>query len=235
MVKIGIINDIHGNVEALKRILDEMNKYHFDYIFCTGDMIGIGPSHNEVLEILSQIPNLEVVKGNHEDYYLHGFHNPGAALEEKFHNWVKDTMNHKYDSFLNSLEYLKIYNIEGFKIALLHYPRLTDDSKFHLIYPDKSYEFLLSLFSYIDADIYIYGHDHYPNILEKNKVLINIGSSGCSNINVGFTRFGILILDNKKYQIETKLIPYDIQPEIDLLEKENVPDKELIEKIFFKK
>jgi len=233
MKTIAIINDIHGNVEALKVILKRIDELKVDNVFISGDMIGIGPSHNEVLDLIKTIPNLEIVKGNHEDYYLKGFNNPGAALEEKFHNWVKVTMEPKHDEFLRKLEYIKYFQIENLKVALLHYPRLDDNSKFHTISKDKSYECLIEIFGKIDADICIYGHDHYPSIKIKEKALINVGTAGCSNINVGYTRFGLLTIDKDKFDIKVELLKYDIFKEIELL-NDNVPDSELIKKIFYK-
>ena len=72
-----LFSDIHGNDLALKILKSQGYFDNVDYVVCLGDAIAIGPSGHEVLEILKQIPNLLMVRGNHERYFLTGFDNPG--------------------------------------------------------------------------------------------------------------------------------------------------------------
>ncbi len=39
-MKIGIISDIHGNIDALNAVLKEIEKENIDKIICLGDFIG---------------------------------------------------------------------------------------------------------------------------------------------------------------------------------------------------
>ena len=39
-MKIGIISDIHGNIDALNSVLKELEKEKVDRIICLGDSIG---------------------------------------------------------------------------------------------------------------------------------------------------------------------------------------------------
>ena len=43
-MKVAIFSDIHGNLEALEAILEDIKKNQFDEVICLGDVIGIGPS-----------------------------------------------------------------------------------------------------------------------------------------------------------------------------------------------
>ena len=233
MKKILIFTDAHGNYEAIKIIDNLIKELQIDYIISAGDLIGIGPSHNEVLEIVTKWDNFYTVKGNHERYYTDGFHNPLAALEGKFHDWVRNTMDEKFDSFIRNLEYEKELFIEGQKIIITHYART--NTKFTTIENNRTTENMLNLFSYLDADIIIFGHDHSGYIYKGNKTLINIGTLGCTNLNVGKAKFGILTIDHNNIDIQEYLIDYDITPEIKKMDELNVPDKELIKRIFFKK
>jgi len=66
MTAIGIISDIHGDIEALNFVLDSLRKVHqLDRIICAGDLTGYGQFPNEVIEKIRkrQIPT---VKGNHD-------------------------------------------------------------------------------------------------------------------------------------------------------------------------
>ena len=233
MKKIFIFNDAHGNAESIKAILPKIKETNPDYIFSSGDLIGIGPSHNEVLDLVSKLPNFYSVKGNHEAYYLDGYKNPSAALEEKHHEWIRQTMDKKYDPFLKELPYIRYFDIENLKVALMHYPRL--NNRFITIENEKTYEKFENLFSEIEADIIIFGHDHYGSIVYGKKNFINIGTLGCTNLNIGFAKAALLTIDGNTFKLEQFLLPYDVTKEINKLDELNVPDKDLIKKIFIKK
>ncbi len=233
MKKIFIFTDAHGNAESLKAILPKIEELKPDYIFSAGDLIGIGPSHNEIMEIVTKLPNFYTVKGNHEAYYADGYKNPGAALEEKHHDWIRNTMNTKYHDYLKNLPFTLYFKIEDLKVALTHYGRKNE--RFITIETDRNYEKLSSIFKDIDADIIIFGHDHYGSIIYGPKNFINIGTLGCNNLNVGFAKCALLTIDNTNFNLEEYLIPYDITLEREKLDKYNVPDKEFIKKCFLKK
>lgn len=69
-MKIGIISDIHGNYEALKSVLKELDGMGVTEVYSLGDVVGYYSQVNECCEelIKRDIPNL---MGNH-DWYLSG-------------------------------------------------------------------------------------------------------------------------------------------------------------------
>lgn len=64
-MRIAVISDIHGNLEALEAVLADIERSRVDRIVCLGDMIGYGPNPREVCDIVSAFAN-GVVRGNHE-------------------------------------------------------------------------------------------------------------------------------------------------------------------------
>ena len=87
-MKIAVLTDIHGNAPALKAVLAEIDaRNDIEYIYCAGDMIGIGPDTNEVLSLLFSRNNISMVTGNHDEAIL-------ALMEEKeypaSHNGTKE-------------------------------------------------------------------------------------------------------------------------------------------------
>jgi putative phosphoesterase len=67
-MKIAFISDIHGNFEALKAVLAELDRMRVTEIFCVGDVVGYYSQVNECCDELKRrgIPS---VIGNH-DWYL---------------------------------------------------------------------------------------------------------------------------------------------------------------------
>ncbi len=64
-MKIAVISDIHGNLEALTAVLEHLGTCAVDRIISLGDNIGYGPDPNEVMNLLVR-ENIESILGNHE-------------------------------------------------------------------------------------------------------------------------------------------------------------------------
>lgn len=66
-MRIAVIADIQGNVDALQAVLDDIaSRENIEAIFSTGDLVGLGPHPNDVLRLLREA-GVECVKGNYDD------------------------------------------------------------------------------------------------------------------------------------------------------------------------
>ena len=60
-----LISDIHGNLEALNAVLQDIQEQRIDRIVCLGDLVGYGPNPCECLDLV--IANATVtILGNHD-------------------------------------------------------------------------------------------------------------------------------------------------------------------------
>jgi len=59
-----VISDIHGNLEALQAILDNVPE-GVEGIFCLGDVIGYGASPNECCDLVREL-GMPTISGNHD-------------------------------------------------------------------------------------------------------------------------------------------------------------------------
>ena len=64
---IGIIGDIHGNIEALDAVLACFDDMNVKSIYCAGDIVGYGASPTECIDTI-RTRDIPSVCGNH-DYY----------------------------------------------------------------------------------------------------------------------------------------------------------------------
>lgn len=62
--KRAIISDIHGNLEALQAVLEDIRAAGIESVYCLGDIIGYGPNPRECVDIAMQF-NFCVL-GNHD-------------------------------------------------------------------------------------------------------------------------------------------------------------------------
>jgi len=64
-MRVATISDIHGNLEALLRVLDDVAQVGADRIMSLGDNIGYGPEPEQVVALLRQ-RGIASIMGNHE-------------------------------------------------------------------------------------------------------------------------------------------------------------------------
>ncbi len=80
-MKIAILSDIHGNLEAFREVIRDLDVVQPDRVVCLGDAVGYGPDPEAVVRLL-QSRNIPTVLGNHEWALAHPLHlewfNPSA-------------------------------------------------------------------------------------------------------------------------------------------------------------
>ena len=66
MEKIAIISDVHGNLVALKQVLDDIKSQKIKHISCLGDLVAKGSQPKETIELIKKECEV-VIKGNCDD------------------------------------------------------------------------------------------------------------------------------------------------------------------------
>lgn len=64
-MRIGIISDVHSNIEALSAVEAELEKLACDTVVCLGDVVGYGASPNECCDRIRAIASATLL-GNHD-------------------------------------------------------------------------------------------------------------------------------------------------------------------------
>ena len=64
-MKIALLSDIHGNCDALLKVLEDIDTLQPDITLCLGDCIGYGPEPEEVVQLIRQ-RGIPTIAGNHE-------------------------------------------------------------------------------------------------------------------------------------------------------------------------
>ena len=185
-MKIAVISDIHGNMEALKAVLDDIKNEGCEKIFALGDYAMAGPEPVETVNWFmenTQKENITMIQGNTDlmiaDYNeeLYNFISSKApVMAEALKNDVTLLSNEQKD-FFKSLEEQKLIEIEGVKILLVHgSPRKNNED----ILPDISMDKLLEILEGVEAGIVLCGHTHLPCGFQipNKKIVVNVGSVG---------------------------------------------------------
>jgi predicted phosphodiesterase len=64
-VRIAVISDVHGNLHALRAVLEAIGEESVDAIWCLGDLVGYGPRPNECCAEVERAASICLV-GNHD-------------------------------------------------------------------------------------------------------------------------------------------------------------------------
>lgn len=238
-MKIGIITDVHNNLPALNAVLEVFQSVGVQQILCCGDIIGIGPYPEETIRRLVSLDNLTAVRGNHDRYLSDGmpdaFPNDEHMDREEMlhHRWEHARLSPESAAFLNSLPLQAELFAEGRRICILHYC-MDGEGRYVNYTPHPTGEELSRMFSDVDAEIILYGHDHGRTILEHaGRWYINVGSLGCPARQKNIARAGILTLSEDRIAIEPVDIPYDAAAVVREIDRLNYPSAGEIKKYFY--
>ncbi|KZL89433.1 metallophosphoesterase family protein [Clostridium magnum] len=218
-MKIAVISDIHGNLEALKKAIEDIEKKEADTIVCLGDLVGYGPYPNEVIKFIRDRKILNIL-GNYD----------AAVLEEKF-NYIRDNDVNKFSmpwaakelkeenrSYLRSLPRQIVLQFENRKLYFVH--GSTRSINEYLKEGSKEIEDVMAEF---DGDILVCAHTHIPyKKFFGNKLLLNDGSVGKPKI--GRPNGTYLIIDIQKDSTETEIIEftYDYEKTAKAMEEKGI-------------
>lgn len=210
-MKIAIISDIHGNIYALKAVVNAMKSQNIDVVFVLGDQMGYYYDVDKVYKELDQW-NHYIISGNHERIfyeYLNENSNYNEKIDAKyglcFNHYVK-SLDKELIKRIQHLEEQKVVELDHYRFLLCHGSPLDKDQ---YIYPDYDKEVLDKC---IDAannvDVVFMGHTHYPmQYSNKNKQLINVGSIGQSRTVGGIANWGVFNTKNGIFTAQST--PYD--------------------------
>lgn len=234
MSKIAILSDIHSNLEALKTVLQEIEKLQTKEIWCLGDLTGYGPEPNKCVQ-LAQEKFAVCLLGNHDQGVLHPDQdqqfNPYAkeALA-----WTRKILTSKNQDFLRQLKCQVVYQ----NFLLVHGNPQHPCSGYIL-----DQETAIDAFKIFKKPICFFGHTHIPLALREDlkkergqkttlnwgfKYLINPGSVGQPRDRD--PRASFLLFDYKKRVLEFKRVAYPVRETQKKMEKVGLP-KFLIERL----
>jgi len=70
-LRIGLISDIHSNLEALSAVLSRLDNMSVDKVICLGDIVGYGANPVECIKLVKE--NCDVVLAGNHDFLLFVF------------------------------------------------------------------------------------------------------------------------------------------------------------------
>ena len=234
-MKLGIFQDIHANLPALKKSVEVFRRNRCDKIIHVGDMVGIGPYPKECLDFAYSINEMEFVMGNHDYWYAYGLPDPIPAWmsddELRHQQWTHEQIGELYSSRVQNWPFSITHQIDdNKKVVFQHYGLNTDKNWFQPIIKNPTEMDLDILFENVEAGMIFYGHQHIESDIAGKSRYVNLGSAGCYNKPI--VRLGIFDIANGEMHLEKLSVLYDDDGLIEAFDIRKVPAREFIKKVF---
>lgn len=216
MGRIGVISDIHGNLQALRAILAYFDEMGCDEIIHTGDVVDIGPNSRECLNLLLSRKDVTLLLGNHDrDFALNQSEMrfmSHVPTEHKRH--VFATLTEEHRKAVKAFPICVTRAIAGKTIAFAHYaffdaPYQDDKYIFKMITERPTAEKFDELFSNVDCDVVFFGHKHEPCDIQGRRLYVDVGSVGCHPRPMA--RGIVIDYDDKQWKYTRVEVPYDME------------------------
>ncbi|WP_094194173.1 metallophosphoesterase family protein [Bradyrhizobium viridifuturi] len=169
-MRLGILSDAHGNVEAFELALQILTDAGADEIYFLGDAVGYIPDKGVVSALMGR--SIRSVRGNHDDMLLRQSANDAKDLVYR-HRETFAALSHDEREFISGWpSQLRLNGEHGTMLFVHGSPK---DPLAGYVYPDSS----LADLSAVSADVVFMGHTHHPFVREHGgKLFVNVGSCG---------------------------------------------------------
>ena len=172
-MKIVIISDIHGNLEALRGLPED-----FDELWVLGDLVDYGPNPGEVVDFVKAAASV-VIRGNHDNAV--GFNedprcaSPFREMAQVMQQYTSSVLSESQKQFLRDLPLRAERTLRGMKVSMCH--AVPSDPLFTYCPPGSPrWE---SELEFAQAEILLVGHTHL--VLDRKfgeRRVVNPGSLG---------------------------------------------------------
>lgn len=220
-MRYAILSDVHANLEALNRVIDDALSNGVEKFICLGDVVGYGPMPQETISRLRRI-SAEVVAGNHDDAVS------GRMPAEDFIDIAGEAVE-RHRSAISSadLQWLKslAYTVRTDDFLAVH-GEVSSPEEFLYIENESD---AARTFSSTDAQLVFVGHTHLPGIFltgnsgavykidpvdfaveEGKRYIVNPGSVGYPRENGGVCRSSYVIYDADLKSVLFRFLPFSV-------------------------
>ncbi len=215
-MRIAVLGDIHGNIEALKAAYKAALEAGAGKIYHLGDLGGYAPFVNEVVGFLIE-HNIGGVQGNYDETVANDREHCGCTYEDpvqaemasKGFEWTKRHASPESREHMRTLPFELSLTVDGKKIVIFHATPRKNNLYWYEERPEKFFE---EMAEKVDADILIYGHTHKPYRKDiKGKIFVNAGSVGKPKD--GDTRACVALVEITGGEVRTEFVrvPYDVE------------------------
>jgi predicted phosphodiesterase len=228
-----VFSDIHGNAQALDKVIEEIAVIRPDFVVSLGDVVGYGANPSDCIDLVDMHCDIRIC-GNHD------FVAAGLAESENFNitarisiEWTKNSLSARQKELLSKYDTVRRHGECLFAHSSPVFP--LDWEYVYTIGQAKS------IFRETDAPFILIGHTHIPGIISYDPVsgfnvessskietepsrryLINVGSIGQPRDGLSAASFALI--DTQRGRISLRRIPYNVTEAQERIRAEGLPE-----------
>jgi putative phosphoesterase len=227
-MRFAVIGDIHSNICALERVIEDIKTKDVDFVLCVGDLVGYAPYPNEVIDLIRE-HNILAIQGNYDKAignselvcgcdYKEEKQLEQAGISVMFTNL---TINNENRAYLKALPKEIRVKAEELNVLAVHgSPR----SQTEYLFEDSNE--VAEVTKELAEEVLICGHTHVPyHKIINGKHVINSGSAGKPKHGNPNATYVIVNIVGKDVDVEILEINYDVEKTAKAIEEnEMLPD-----------
>ena len=183
-MKIAVFSDIHGNLKALKAVLEQIKEKKADRIVFLGDVFQRGKEETECLDLLRD-SGIICIKGNCELYVQHGVDiDPDVEYLRDYYDGMRKKLTDGQMEFIRQMPLFHEMECHGHKMLFSHF-LFSDLDAAYPYYPLSSlkngvFDQACKREEVTEYDLVVIGHCH-QNFVKGNVVSVSAaGLEGAS-------------------------------------------------------
>lgn len=234
-MRIAVITDAHANLPALEAALEAIHREGCDAIVHTGDALAIGPYPAECLDLLLNTPDVRLLMGNDESWFVEGLPEPQPAWmsdgEVEHQQWMHAQLSPALRSVIAQWPYTLEDELHGVRTTFAHYPLAPLSRDFAPLARHPTASDLDRMFSPYRAALIFFGHDHSASDVRGRARYVNPGSLGCCT--QAIARYCVAEFHRGQYTVAHRAVAYDDAALFRAFEARHVPARQFIYEAFF--
>lgn len=222
-MKIAVLSDVHGNVPALRAVLDDIADWQADIVIVNGDLVSRGPYSLDCLRLVqARFPAARYTVGNHESYVLRCADTPPDPSSptfdvDRFADWTVRQLGPAVEEIRAFTDHIDLTDLDGgASVHVTHGSRLGNRDGVSASVADADLPAKLGT----PRDLFIGSHTHKPLLRRFNGTLVvNTGSVGQPMDDDPRASYGRFVLRTGRWHAEIARVAYDkAQAERDFVE-----------------
>ncbi|HVU33823.1 MAG TPA: metallophosphoesterase family protein [Opitutaceae bacterium] len=243
-MRVALLSDIHGNSVGFEAVLADIERAGgVDAYWILGDLVALGPDPVGVIDRLMTLENVHLVRGNTDRYVATGDRPPPTLADVQARPELKPQFieveqtfawTHRAIAEAGRLSWLQALRLElrvilpdGTRFLGVHASPGRDDGDG--ISAGMSDPELESILRGAATDVLCTGHTHRPMLRKVgHSTVANLGAVSLSATSDKRSSYALLTATSAGYSVEPRLVDYDIERVIAMLEKRKHPGRAFI-------
>lgn len=227
-MRLAVFSDIHGNLQALEAVLNDIGRRGADLVWCGGDLVGYGANPGAVIDRM-RAHGIPTVMGNYDDGI--GYHRIACGCEyptdramelgQRSIAWTKANTSEAHKAYLRNLPHSLGRQVNSRRVVLVHGSPAALNEYLFEDRPDSLFEQHLEA---ARADLLIFGHTHRPfHKVLMGRHLVNSGSVGKPKHGNPNAAYALIGLEGDRVTVEIVEVPYDYEAAARAIEATELP------------